>query len=491
MKRGSENQVMKILLMNSYGPLGHKMIMSGRCQVKVNPGMGVWPPIDLAQIASMIKRYADNISILDFMVLHYSEKDIFRKLSNFNPTVVIVQSSTPTLNNDISFCRKIKAMLPNSTIIFFGLHATARPDDILCEEIRFAVRAEPEVTLAELIRTLKDDRLDFENIKGLSYRMNGKNFHNPDRGFVEDLDSFPFPERDLLQNKEYVLSYNKEPFTIITVSRGCPQQCAFCTSRLYYGGFCRYRSAESIISEIEEVLEKYRIKNFIFLSDTFNFDKEFVFRLCNLIVNKKLKIRWVCNSRVDMFDEKLAQAMKKAGCWLISLGVESGADTVLKNINKDITTIQSQKTIKIARESGMKTLCYFVFGLPGENTDTIRQTIDFIKKGKFDYAHFYTATPFPGTGFYEQAKKNRWLISEDWDRYFHGSSDVISYPHLSNKDIQMAITKAYRAFYLRPQIAWREISSVRSLRQFLGIMEISTDMLKLLFPKASEIHSGA
>ncbi len=463
--------------------------MSGRCQIKVNPGIGVWPPIDLAQIASIIKKYADNIFILDFMILHHSEREIFKKLSDFNPTVIIMQSSTPTLKNDILFFRKLKATLPNSIIIFFGLHATARPQDILCEDIRFAVRAEPEITLTELIRTFRDNRLDFGNIKGLSYWLDGKIFHNPDREYVEDLDSFPFPARDLLHNEEYVLPYNKEPFTIITVSRGCPYQCSFCTSRLYYGGSCRYRSPESIISEIEEVTGKYRIKNFIFLSDTFNFDKEFVFKLCSLIVSKKLNIRWVCNSRVDRLDEKMAQEMKKAGCWLISLGVESGSNTVLKNINKDVTIAQSQKTIKIAREAGIKTLCYFVFGLPGEDADTIRQTIDFIKKGQFNYAHFYTATPFPGTDFYEQARKNRWLISEDWDRYFHGSSDVISYPFLSNRDIQMAVTRAYRAFYLRPRIIWREISSTRSLRQFMGVMEISTKMLKLLFPKPSEINS--
>jgi len=478
---------MRVLLINSYVNAGHEMITSGRCQVKTNPGMGVWPPIDLAQIASVIRRHADNILILDFMILHSSEGDVFRKISDFDPTVIIMQSSTPTLKNDILFCRKLKRSLPESIIVFFGLHATVMPQDILCEDIKFAIRAEPEITMEELIRTFRDQRPGgFGNIKGLSYWQDGKIFHNPDREYAGDLNSFPFPARDLLQNKEYILPYNKESFTIITVSRGCPYQCGFCTSRLYYGPSCRYRSPESIISEIEEVTGKYRIKNFIFLSDTFNFDKEFVLKLCSLIINKKLDIKWACNSKVDRLDEKLAQEMKKSGCWLISLGVESGSNTVLKNINKNVTIEQSQKAIKIAKEAGIKTLCYFVFGLPGENVDTIRETIDFIKKGQFDYAHFYTATPFPGTDFYEQAKKNKWLVSEDWDRYYHGSSNVISYPFLSNREIQAAVTKAYRTFYLRPKIAWREMSSARSLRQFIGVMEIGARMLKLLFPKTSE-----
>jgi len=480
---------MKILLFNSYLSAGHEMITSGRCQVKANPGMGVWPPIDLAQAASVIRKHADDILILDFMILHHSEKELFKKISDFDPAVIIMQSSTPTLKRDILFCKKLKSVLPESAIVFFGLHATARPQDILCEDIRFAVRAEPEITMEELIRAFKNNRADFGSIRGLSYWQDGKAFHNPDRGYAGNLDSFPFPARDLLQNKDYSLPYNKEPFTIITVSRGCPYQCAFCTSTLYYGPSCRYRSPESIISEIEDVIRKYRIKNFVFLSDTFNFDREFVFKLCGLIISKKLDIKWVCNSKVDRLDEKMAQEMKKSGCWLISLGVESGSGAVLKNIKKNVTVEQSQKTINTAKEAGIKTLCYFVFGLPGENAGTIRETIDFIKKGRFDYAHFYTATPFPGTDFYEQAKKNKWLVSEDWDRYYHGSSDVIAYPFLSNMEIQAAVTKAYRAFYLRPGIAWRELSSARSLKQFVSIMEIGVRMLKLLFPKTSESES--
>jgi len=474
--------------MNSYGPLVGKMITSGRCQVKVNPGMGVWPPIDLAQIASVIRAYADNVLILDFMISHCSREDAFKKISEFSPSIIIIQSSTPTLKNDILFCRKLKSALPKSVIVFFGLHATARPQDILCEDIRFAVRAEPEITMKELVRAFEGGiTTGFENIKGLSYWQDGKVFHNPDRGYVLDLDSFPFPARELLQNKRYILPYNREPFTIITVSRGCPYQCAFCTSRLYYGALSRYRSPESVISEIKEVIEKCGIKNFVFLSDTFNFNKEFVFKLCGLIASEKLDIKWVSNSKVDSLDEKMAQEMKRSGCWLISLGIESGSNKVLKNINKDIAVAKSQKTIKIARESGIKTLCYFVFGLPGEDADTVRETIDFIKKGKFDYAHFYTATPFPGTDFYEQARKNKWLVSEDWDRYCHGSSDVISYPFLSNKEIQSAVTKAYRAFYLRPGVVWKEVSQAGSLKQLMGVIGIGAGMLKLLFPKTTEI----
>lgn len=471
---------MRILLSNSYLKPGHKMITSGRCQINTGPGLGIWPPSDLAQAASTIREYADDISIIDFMLSDFSEKEALEKITSFDPSVIILQSSTPALKNDLLFCHSLKRAMPETVIVFFGLHASARPDDILSEEIEFVVRSEPEMTLLELVMLLKDNAEDFRSIKGLSYWKNGRAFHNPGREYVENLDFLPFPARDLLQNDKYIMPYNQEPFTIINVSRGCPYQCIFCTSGVYYGRSWRRRSPKSIVAEIEDVMVKYKINNFLFLSDTFNFDREFIFELCRLIINKRLGIKWVCNSRSDKLDEEMALQMRRAGCWLVSLGIESASDIILEKNKKNTSVYHSRKAINIARKTGIKTLCYFVFGLPGESADTIKETIGFIKNTAMDFVYIYSATPFPGTEFYDQAQHNGWLISKNWDRYLHGLSDVVSYPSLTNTQIQDAVTKAYRSFYLRPRVFCEILASIRSLRQFRAFIEIGFGMFKLL-----------
>ena len=177
----------------------------------------------------------------------------------------------------------------------------------------------------------------------------------------------------------------------------------------------------------------------------------------------------MCNSRVDNFSFKSAKAMKQAGCWLIAFGTESGSDVVLQRAKKGTVARQGKEAIKICKEVGIKSLCYFMFGLPGETKQTIKETIHFVMDAEPDYAHFYTATPFPGTEFYEQAKENKWLTSFDWRRYFHGLSDVVSYDNLSAEEISKKTQMAYRRFYFRPKMIIRQVNSAHSLRELCGM----------------------
>lgn len=472
---------MNVLLLNSYTTPEHKMVMSGRCQIKKIPGMGLWPPIDLAQIAAALKESADKISIIDFMLLNIPQEEAVSRIISFIPSVIILHNSTPTVKSDIAFVGKLKRALPKVKFIFFGLHATSRPEDILSKDIEYVIRGEPEMAVRDLMEAIRSNDLNIENIKGISYWRDGRIFHNSDREYIRDLDCLPFPEWDYLDVRKYVLPYNNKPFLIINISRGCPFHCIFCTSQVYYGNKWRGRSPENIVSEIEGIIAKYGVNNFLFLADTFNFSKDFVSGLCDLIIRRKLNIKWMCNSRVDMLEKKSLKMMREAGCWLISMGIESGSDLILRNAEKGITTRQAKEAIAAVRKAGIKTLCYFVFGLPGENSATINKTMDFIKECDFNYGYFYSATPFPGTEFYNRAKSAGWLVSDDWNRYSHGSSDVISYPDLPSEAVRLAVARAYRNFYLRPKIFWRELLSVRSPGQFAGFCKIVIDLLEYSF----------
>lgn len=469
---------MNILLLNSYPALDRKMVNTGRCQIRQRPGLDLWPPVDLAQLASLLRPFAGKLELIDFFEGLQSEQEALNFIARKDPDVIFVHSSTPTIKGELFFYQRLKQLLPKVKIVFFGLHVTVRPEDVLGSAIEYVIRGEPEYTARALMQMLQEGNSSFHQIEGISYYREGRIFHNPSRPFIDDLDKLPFPDRSLLKNNLYCLAHTGEPFSIVQVSRGCPFKCTFCTAGLYYGRSCRQRSIENIIAEIEEVMVNYGIKNYLFLSDTFNVNKDFVRSLSEEIMRKQLAIKWMCNSKVDLISQESMRLMKKAGCWLISLGIESAAPQVLEQTGKSFSMQQVEEVISEAQKIGLKTFCYFIFGLPGETRASIRTTLKFIMKCRSDYAYFYAATPFPGTELFEQAQRNGWLTSYDWDRYSHGDSDVISYPWLSNSQIKKAVRSGYRLFYLNPQRIKREIFSVRSRQQLKETLKIGWRLIR-------------
>jgi len=462
---------MKILLLNPVTKEGNKILRSERCQVLAIGGTALWPPIALGYIASVLRENGlVNLKIIDSSIIARRFDDMILEILKYKPDFVIVQSTTPTLESDKEIARRVKEKLNGVKFAFFGMHATAIPEDVLEGGlVDFAIKKEPEYTVLELCKNLYSSDA-WEKISGIAYRRAGKIINNPDREPIQDLDSIPFPARDLIKNELYRLPTNGEIFTIIKISRGCPFRCTFCTAHSYYGKKLRYRSPENIIMEINEVVSKFNIRNFLFHSDTFNFRKEYVSKLCALIKSQNLKIKWMSNSRVDILSLKMAEEMKKAGCWLVSLGTESGSQMILDKTKKGITLDQSKQAVKILKEVDIKSLCYFIFGLPGESRETMKETIDFALKLNPDYTQFWAATPFPGTEFFNMAKKNNWIKTYDWKLYFNNSTmSVLSYPKLSSDEISHFLKLAYRKFYLRPS---RVISHLRSKENSFNLSRI-------------------
>jgi radical SAM superfamily enzyme YgiQ (UPF0313 family) len=271
-----------------------------------------------------------------------------------------------------------------------------------------------------------------------------------------NLDALPFPNRFLLDNEKYIAPISHEPYTLIISSRGCPFNCIYCTAHKYYGKNVRFRSAENIVAEMRHVTEKLGIRFIAMWSDTFTLKKDFVLDLCNKIIESKLDVEWYCNSRVDTVDEDMIEAMAKAHCKVITLGVESLDQKMLDRMRKGIKVQRIKDTINLCRKHGIITQAHLIFGLPGENKDTIRTTIKGIIDANPDYAEFYCAVPFPGTDFNEFARKNNLLTTHDYARYELNQA-VVSYPHLSDIEIKNAMIRAYRAFYIRPSYVLRKV----------------------------------
>jgi radical SAM superfamily enzyme YgiQ (UPF0313 family) len=470
---------MRILLLNPTIKSGEKVLRAERCQGKQI--VGIWPPMGLAYTASVLREGGfDQIKIIDSVIEDHTFVQMVNRCIRYRPDFILVQNTTPTLKDDLEAMSMIKAKLPEVRIAFYGVQAIAMPKTILSDVVEFAFAGQPEYIALSLCRALKN-KAPLSEVEGISYLKGKKIMKNPIKNPIDNIDDIPFPARDLLRNHKYIMPVNGKPFALIKTSRGCPFQCIYCTSRTYYGKQWKSRSPENIIAEIEQVINEYGIKDFFFSSDTFNLRKDLVLRLCQIIRKKRLGIRWVCNSRVDIFDYEIAKAMKSAGCWCISFGLESGSEKILKIAKKGANLAQARRAIAACKKAKIKSIGYFMFGLPGETEKTINQTIDFALSLNPTYAHFYIATPFPGTEFYEMAVRNRWLKSTDWERYFHGQSDVIEYPNIDFKTIERYTKIAYRRFYYRPSLILREAFAIRSFAELKGKFQTFINLVRTWF----------
>jgi radical SAM superfamily enzyme YgiQ (UPF0313 family) len=425
-------------------------------------------PISLPSIAAVLRKKGHDVKIIDCIADGLGTEDLNEALREFDPDMVILDVSTPTFEFDKKTVSTIKKIRGNCHITAIGTHVTSLPAESLSESLLDSViRREPEVTSLALADALQDGD-SLKDVEGLSFKGNGQIIHNPDRPFIADLDGLPFPARDLIHNEKYTMPVSNQPYTLLISSRGCPYRCIFCTARQYYGQKLRPRSAKNIVDEVEEIINKYGIKDITMWSDTFTVDRDFVVGVCNEIKRRELEFNWMTNSRVDKVDLDLLKLMKSVGCSMVSYGAESAVPEILKNCRKGTTPEQIKNALKWSREAGLETICHIIFGLPGETKETINQTIKFVKKLNPDYVQFYGAIPFPGTEFYEMAVANDWLITKDWSK-FEINQAIISTPLLSAEELDKARRQAFRTFYFRPGYVLKRLSKLRTWREWANL----------------------
>ncbi|MEK7160737.1 MAG: radical SAM protein, partial [Patescibacteria group bacterium] len=316
----------------------------------------------------------------------------------------------------------------------------------------------------ETMQELADGKNPME-ILGLCYKENGQVIKNPPRPLIKNLDSIPPPAYHLLPMDKYypaVGSYKRLPAMIILATRGCPGRCTFCYRT--FRGVLRKRSVENILEEIKILQRDYGIQEIMFYDDTFTMFRELIQEFCETIIREKINIIWSCFTRVDCVDENLLFLMKRSGCHLILIGVESADEQILKNVNKKISLAQAVKFVKIARRVGLETRAAFMFGNQGETEETIKKTIDFAVKLDSDEAQFNIATPYPGTEFFCWAKEREYIRSSNWDDYSYANI-VLELPGLDRTKLQYYYELAHRKFYFRPKIILRRLSHIRTIDQ--------------------------
>lgn len=469
---------MKALFLNLPTSDGTSFIREGRCMQKKDTWATVWPPISLVLMATIAEREGACVKVIDCSVEDIDFESLEHHIQIFEPDLAIFNTATATINSDLSFASKIKNRFPNAKVGAFGIHVSALTDESFSinQDLDFVIRGEPEETVKHLVESMIN-KYGMKGIEGISFREGGRIIHNRPRQWIADLDSLPYPNWDLVNYLNYRLPLNQRPFLFVVTGRGCPYQCIYCTQKTYYGTNYRLRNPQSVVDELRYLSSRYGVRDFMLWSETFTMNQEFVSKLCGTIKDNDLNINWSCTTRVDLVNPGILSEMKQAGCWLIAFGIESGSQRILDNTRKGHSVETSKEAVKMAKDAGLLVVGHFVLGLPGEDENSITETMGLLSEINVDFAQFYCAVPFPGSPFYEQAKKEGWIISKEWNA-FEQSVYNMRLGDLSPKDIYHYRKKATRKFYLRPG---RVISNMRRLAKadiLRNSHKIALDFLK-------------
>ena len=357
------------------------------------------------------------------------------------PDYVMAELTTSTCHYDYETIRAIRQANPTVRIIIGGTHATVLSEQVMreCPEIDVVVRQEYDFTVPEVMRAW--DHLD--QVLGITYRADGEIVKNPDRPWTEDLDELPMVSQvyeKFLNVNDYYYAFARKPMIQIFSSRGCPFRCNFCSYPESMSGRCfRKRSVQNFVDELEYIAKNMPYIQEIFIEDdTFTVDRKRVVEICEEIERRGLKLVWSCNTRADLPYDVMAK-MKEAGCRLLVVGYESGNQRVLDETRKGIKLEDSIAFAQNTKKLKIKVFGCFMLGLKGDNRETIEETFRFAKKLYPDMVFFQQAVPFPGTAFYQWAKENGYLRTEDYGKWLNpdGYLDcLVDYPYADHKEIE-------------------------------------------------------
>ena len=438
-------------------------------------------PLNLLYLAAYLRENTDcEISILDAEAEGLSYTGIKNKLKKESPDIVGITFLTPTFKHVTKIAEIAKEVNSGCVVVVGGAHPTAFPEQVVeILDIDFVVIGEGELTLLELVNAVRSEEKSFEHIDGLAYKSGNKIFLTSPRALIRDLDTIPFPARDLIDRRLYYSAPTKKVSseknsTLIFTGRGCPYNCIFCMSEVIWQRKVRYRSPKTVVDEIEECVNKYGLREFNFIDDTFILTESRVTKICREIKKRNLDISWICFGRANHVSSGMLRELKKAGCKRISFGLESGSQEILNLMRKNITLEQSRNAVKMAKEEGLEVHASFMLGNIGETEETIKKTIKFAKELVLDYATFFITTPIPGTDLYKIALEKGFIsVNPRWEDFApitKGCPPLVQ-NNLTKEELLKWQKKAFREYYLRPKVILKKLLKIRSFQDIKSILE--------------------
>jgi len=470
---------MKILLIN---PRVENEILTCNLEI-VEEERGYNPPLGILYVAAyLLKNSKHEVKVIDAQAEEMDDKELLRIVAEYRPDVVGITAMTFTLIDVLNCVGTVKRAFPSAKVVLGGPHVSIYPEETInLPGVDYLVLGEGEMTFCQLVSNI-DNFEALRKMKGITFKENGVivNTGNPD--FISDLDSVPFPARELTPIEKYSsLLASDSPITTMFTSRGCPYRCTFC-NRPNMGKVFRAVSASRVVDEME-LCASMGIKEIFFYDDTFCVRKNRVLDICSEIKKRGISIPWDIRTRVDTMDEEILKSLKSAGCQRIHYGVESGSPRILEVLQKGINLEKVVDVFRMTRKHKITTFAYFMIGIPTETKADAMATIDFAKKLDPDYIQMTIFTPFPGTEIYARALKDGVFESDYW-REFSARPDKdfkTRYweKEMPERELKDLLIHAYKEFYGRPVYIIRKLARVRSFGELKRKVGAGLKLLKL------------
>lgn len=444
----------RIMLIYPPGKAYQRSEDRAQCNIDDSAATSIHACNDLGYAAAILRNKGYEIFLRDYQTEKTELNEVDSDIRMFCPDLIFISITNATVLSDIEFVNHIysfhKCEFVLKGAIFFNT-----PDELLntlkLNNINYLMGGEVDTVIGELADFILKKEGSIENIPGIIYKSEQEYKKTAFDCWFQDLDSIPFPARDLMKNELYVRPDTGEPMATIAVSRGCPANCVYCLTPVISGKQVRKRSVENIFSEIEECYYKYGIKNFFFKADTFTIETEWAEAICDRIINSPLhgKIEFTVNSRVKPLSEGLLVKLKTAGCFMLAVGFESANENTLSIIKKGTTVDDNLKAAELIRKTGIPLFAFLMIGFPWETKEDIVNTLKFAFKLKPDFIEVHIAMPYYGTGLYDLCKEYDTIKSEAWGNdYF--SPNTYGTRSVPMDEIKKLKKKYLMKFYLRP-----------------------------------------
>lgn len=499
----------RTLLINPPPINGIAFTRQGRCQEREEVLGTTKPPYTLALLATLLAEAGCDVRLIDATAERVTTDEVIARLDaeGFTPSLIVFPTTTPTIDADTAEVAKLKSRY-GSPIFCFGPHASTAPALSMARvpAVDGMFVGEPEDAVLQVARL--DSRERLHEVESLTFRPSGvtgpvvpHRKHGSFAGFL----SSPYPAWHLLSLKNYRLPLVDKPYVIIETSRGCPYSCDFCVAPIHQGHKFRERPAKALVDEIERTHRELGIEFFYLWGDTVTLNVKSFSAFCDELIARQLPIQWFGNARADnLTDPAFVHRLRRAGCWMLALGIETESEDVRKDMVKRLERQKIQAAFRNMRDAGIRSFAFFIFGYPGETPKTMEQTVDYAIQLEPDFANFYPAVPYPGTGLYEKCERDGLLpqsAADDWPRMEY-SYYLLEGNGLNQRVVMDAINRAKRRFFLRPAYVMRHAGDLAKLaltkrsvawqiasRTLFGARTIDTASAQPLNTPRAEPHS--
>jgi anaerobic magnesium-protoporphyrin IX monomethyl ester cyclase len=420
------------------------------------PGMG------MLILAAVARTRGYRVHLIDAKEQGRALEDVAAEIVALEPDYVGFSATTISVTNAARIAARVKERRPGVVTIVGGAHVSAIPERTLeaFPSLDYGIVGEGEHSLFDLLARLESGEA-IDSVPGLAWRRDGKIAANPRAPYIDDLDELPPPAWDLLPDFPHrfqpsLFSYPKSPVASLITSRGCPFSCSFC-DRSTSGRKGRMHSVEYIV-ELCRRLEGMGVRHILFVDDLFTVKRERVVALCNAFLANGFRFSWSCTSHPNLLDLDTMKLMKKAGCWQIAYGIESGSPRVLDVVKHEVKIPRMRETLRLTRQAGIRAKGYVMLGHPTEGLDSLAETLEFLKTVELDMCQITKFTPYPGTPAYPTIQRHG-AFTENWEEM--NAMNFVFVPNgLTTEILETYFDQCYRTFYSRHDV----------LRGLAGIM---------------------